>query len=1127
MSRRSRYLPALISTVTLLLLLSNAVVAEETAPGFFRFPDVYGDWIVFTSEGDLWKAPLAGGTALRLTTADGEERYAHFSPDGEWIAFSGQEDGHDDLYVIPTSGGQPKRLTFHPERDQALGWDKEGNILFRSMREFPHYGYKVYKIAKDGGFPESFGLYKAAHITLEPKGSRIAFTEVGLEFRTWKRYQGGWAEDIYVGDLKKLKFDKVSETAAFKDWQGNYGFPMWHTDGRIYFLSDKSGRGNIWSMKPDGSDPKQHTFHTDFDARFPDNGGDKIVYQNGMDVWALDLTSNKYTKVNITLPTDRDQARMRFVDPKGWITDFQLTPDAKRLLLCSRGELFTIPTKKDGLVRQLTFSSSVREKFPQISPDGKNIAAWSDATGEEALYLYPVTGGEPKTIGGDGRGWHFPAVWSPDGKMLAFSNEECEMILMDAATGKTSVVDSAEWEIQDYSWSADSRYLTYSTATPNYNSIIKVLDVAAKKTYALTDDFSNSNNPVFSTEGKYLFFMGDRVSNPRLDGFETMYILDERTLPFAVSLKKETPSPFAPQADPEANDDDDDDKDHHGMKGDDKKDKKKDEKKKEEEEKKPPEKVEIDFDGIMDRVTPFPVGAGNYGGMATIDDKVFYVKWKRGGMLGDDGEEDEDDGKGATLLRFDLKKKKAEPVAQGVRGYDIAREAKKIVIRKDGQFYVQGVDEGDNSGNHGGDRPDKGDDKAVDLSQWDLRTDVRAEWRQMFDEAWRLQRDFFWDPNLHRVDWIKIREQYRPLALRISTRDELNDLIGEIFGELNCSHTYVGGGDQKRPEWRSTGLLGVDVSKEVSGFYKINRVISGRPWMKGCTSPLAAPGIDAKVGEYIVSINGRPTSSVSDYLELLLDKAGKVVTVGLNSKASLDGAREVVVKPMGSERSLRHYDWVDGRREYVDKVSDGKLGYIHLSDMGGDGLSQFAMSYLPQHNRQGLIMDVRYNGGGFVAEMILSHLQRGLFSMGMARHGLRYRHPGTAFHGHMAAVSNGETGSDGETFTEGFRRLGLGPIIGTRTWGGWVGIRSDKPLMDGGGVTQPEFTGWGINDGKWMIEGWGTDPDYVIEDDQASMIQGKDPSLDFTVKYLLDKIAKEPKVIPPMPPYPLDRGIRK
>jgi tricorn protease len=547
----------LFSVASITAYAAPTSVADDTKPGFFRYPHISGEWIVFTSEGDLWKVKASGGTAIRLTTAEGEERFPKFSADGQWIAFTGQEDGHDDVFVMPSTGGSPRRLTYHPDRDQVVGWDPQGNILFRSMREMPHYEYRIYRLPKEGGYPESIGLHKAANVSYEPKGSRIAFNTVALEFRTWKRYQGGWAQDIYVGDLKKLDFKKVTEEGVLRQWQGNYGSPMWHTDGRIYFLSDRDGRGNIWSMKPDASDIKQHTLHKEFDARFPALGEGRIVYQNGMDVWMLDIASGKDQKVDIQLPTDRLQARIKFIEPKRYIQDFELSPDAKRLLLCSRGELFTAPTKGEGLVRQLTASSGIREKFPRYSPDGVSIAAWSDATGEEKLYIYPAGGGAPKLLGTDGRGWHFGGQWSPDGKNIAFANEECELVLMDAASGKNQVIDHAEWEIRDYAWSADSRYLTYSTATPNYLSVIKIFDTQEKKATAVTDDFTNAYNPKFTDDGKYLVFLSDREANPRLDNMEVTYILDERTRPYMISLKAGTAFPFAPEADPESDDNDD------------------------------------------------------------------------------------------------------------------------------------------------------------------------------------------------------------------------------------------------------------------------------------------------------------------------------------------------------------------------------------------------------------------------------------------------------------------------------------------------------------------------------------------------------------------------------------------
>jgi tricorn protease len=585
------------------------------------------------------------------------------------------------------------------------------------------------------------------------------------------------------------------------------------------------------------------------------------------------------------------------------------------------------------------------------------------------------------------------------------------------------------------------------------------------------------------------------------------YILDRRTQPFAVSLKSGEKLPFVPESDPKSEDDEkeNDDKD-----------------KSKENESEAPVKVEIDFTGLADRIAPFPIPAGNYSALRSTKDRVFFLSTENEGMLGT-GIFDEEPEAGYNLNSFNIAKKKMKTVAESVKGYSLSSDGKRLIYRTKDDFLVIGTDE-EASGKKDGDKEEDSDRK-VDLSQWDLRVNVRAEWRQMFFEAWRLQRDFFWDPAMHQVDWKAVREQYAALAPRISTREELNDLIGEMLAELNCSHTYVWGGDQRRPEYRGAGLLGVDVSRDPSGFYRIERVIGGRPWTPDLSSPLSAPGIDAKPGEYIVAVNGRSTASVPNYLELLLDKAGKIVSVTLNDRPTLDGGREVIVKPLNSEAALRYCDWVDNRRQYVADKSGGKLGYIHLTDMGGAGLSEFTGDYLPQYNKPGMIMDVRYNSGGFVAEMILSHLARKPFSFGRPRHGVMYRNPWSAFYGYMAAVCNGETGSDGETFTEGFRRLGLGPIIGTRTWGGWVGIRGDKPFVDWGAVTEPEFTGWGL-DSKWMIEGRGTDPDMVVVDDPAKMIGGQDPQLDAAIDYLLKKMAEKPMPIPETPAFP-DRSLKQ
>ncbi len=1102
----------------LLLHQSLLVAAEATNNGFFRYPHTNGRTIVFTSEGDLWQVPITGGIAVRLTTHTGEERYAKYSPDGNWIAFSGQEDGQDDVFVIPSTGGEPRRLTYHPASDQVIGWTKDGKVIFRSRRDHPTRGYRIYTISAKGGFPEWIELEKAALMSFEPQGERIAFNRYSREFRKWKRYQGGWAQDIWVGNLKTKKFTNITDIPSVNEWEGTDAFPMWHTDGRIYFLTDRSGKANIHSMRPDGEDVRQHTAHDTFDCRWSSLGGGVIVYQNGMDVYRLNIASGDNQMVSINLPSDRVQAHSKFVDPKKYITDFELSPDGSRVLFCARGELFTAPSKGKGLIRQLTHNSGIRQKSPHWMPDGSEIVFWSDDTGEEELYTISAGGGEQTSIGTDQRGWHYSAEPSPDGKYLAFSNEELELIVLEIKSGNQRIVDRGSWEIREYTWSADSRFLAYSRPERNNNNTIQIWDQKDYKVRPITDDFTSSRSPAFDPEGKYLYFLSNRTANPHLDGAEMTYILDKKTLPYVVMLRKGMASPFAPEADPGQ----DDDSKGNGKGKKDKKNKKKDD---DEEEEEKVADVEIDFDGIASRIAAVPINPDNYFGLSAIKNKLFYLIYQNNGMFGR-GPFDKDN-PGVTLHRFNIKKQKHKQIARNVRGYDISSDNKKIIIRSKGRFIIQGVDEGSQGSRWKKDDDEEDDREGFDLSQWDLKVDVKAEWQQMFRESWRLQRDFFWNEKLHNVDWNEVYDRYSKLAPRVSTRDELSDLIGEVFAELNCSHTYVWGGDQRRAKNFPTGMLGIDISHHHSGFYKIDRIIEGRPWDGRLSSPLAASGVNASEGDYIIKVNGQLTSEVSNIYELLANKAGKIISLTLNAKPNDNGSREVIIKAMNSDRGLRYWDWVDGRRKYVSDKSNGQIGYIHLANMGGFGLSQFTAEYQPQHNKPALIMDVRYNGGGFVAPMILAHLARRVVSVGKPRHGSNYRNPQTAFHGHMAAVSNGETGSDGETFTEGFKRLGLGPVIGTRTWGGWVGIRGNKRLIDNGMVTQPEFTGWGVSDSEFLIEGWGTDPDIEVKEVPTAELNGRDPQLDATIDYLMDKMKNDPMTLPDQPTMPDRSGFVK
>ncbi len=1080
---------------------SAALSQDDTdkLQGFFRFPDIFQDRIIFTSEGDLWTAPATGGTAVRLTTAEGEERFAKFSPDGKYIAFTGEYDGNADVYVMPATGGEPVRLTYHPSNDQVVGWTPDGKVLFRSFFESGNYYYKLFAVPPDGGYPEALPLDKGATLTYEPEGPGVAFTRLFRAFRTWKRYHGGWAEDIWVGNLADRDFKKIT------DYSGTDRFPMWIGD-RIYFESDSSGRANIWSIDPNRSERKQITFHTDYDVRWPSASRDRIVYQLAMDVWLLDLESGQTSRVNITLPSDRLQCRPKFIDAKANISNYNLSPDGRRMVIAARGELFSIPTKKEGLTRRVSIAPTSRQKDPSFSPDGTTVMAVSDATGEEELWLWDALGGsEPTQLTDSKLGWHYQPQYSPDGKWISFSDFKCRLNLFNIESKSTLVVDSGAWEIRQHSWSPDSRFLAYAIPTETEYHVIKVYDLTSKKSHVVTDAMFNSSSPSWDPDGKYLFFLQDATFNPRLCHVESRFIFDEMTRLYLLVLKVGDKSPFAHKADVEEDQPDEDKKQS------DKKDKEK-----EKEKKKEMVKVEVDFADLSERKIEVDVPSGNYRNLRAIPGKLYYLSYRDRGML---AERRPDEGGRYTLHLYDLKEKKDTVVISGINSYDISDDNQIVMVRK-GKDFVR-MDAGSKKA-----PAPKDKDALVNLDDLTLPINPRDEWRQMFNEAWRLQRDFFYDPDHHGVNWEQVRSQYGDLINRISTRDELNDLIGEMIAELAAGHTYVWGGEKRKPKSVSIGLLGIDVAPdEASGKYKITRILAPHPGSEKLCSPLAEPGMDVRVGDYLLAVDNQPVDIGENYLKYLVNKAGKLVQLTVNDKSTLEGAKQLIVKPMASESRLRYTDWVEDRRQYVEHASGGKIGYIHLSNMGGAGLSQFGWQYPPQYKKEGLIVDVRYNGGGFVAGMLLAHLARKVWAIGReGRYGTTYTHPWLAFFGHMATLCNAETGSDGETFTEGVKALKLGPVIGERTWGGWIGIRMDKRLSDRGMVTLPEYPGWAL-DGEWLIEGWGSEPDIEIINDPASILEGKDPQLDYAIDYLLDKIAEEPKEYPPHPPYP-DKSIR-
>ena len=1088
-----------------LLLAQLSAFAEPAAAlpdGFYRYPTIGGGAIVFTSEGDLWKVPVAGGVALRLTAYEGDENFPKLSPDGKMIAFTAQYEGNDDVYVMPASGGEPVRLTFHPAPDQALGWTADGNILFRSRRDTPNNDYRIYQVSPAGGIPEMIPLEPAAWISFEPNGKRVATQKIGLEFHNWKRYKGGEAEKIYVGTI-----GDDTNFAMVTSYEGKNAFPMWAADDRIYFVTDRWGRPNLASMLPDGTDVKRLTKFADYDVRWPAMGDGKIVYQHKMDIWIYDLATGDNHLVPIQLPSDRLQVRERFVDPKAYLTGWDLSKDGGRIALETRGDLFVARTQKKGLIRCLTDDSASRSRAPAWSPDGKSVAAWTEVNGEEQLLLHSAdNSASAKQVGEMTPGWHYGATWSPDGKRVAWGDQNYDLFITDVASGKSTKVDHGNWEISRYVWSPDSQYLAYDLLLTNLFSQVRVWD--GSKHYDISEPEYNSTFPAWDPKGKYLYYFSDRYINPFLDKTEERFIADQATVPCVVALQSAGTLPFASRGDVDEEKPDKKKEKHDEDKNTDK-EKDKDKGAGDEDKVEP---VHIDFDGIMDRFVAVPVEAGNYSDLAAVEGKLHWLKNPSAGMWPYDDDESADDPK-AELMMYDLEKEKLHTVVSGVKAYEISMDHKVLVYQTKDDFVRM------EAGGKEAPKDDDMKDAKIDFGGWSLSVNPRAEWKQELHEVWRLERDFFYDPKMHGVDWDGVWKQYGSLADRIGSRGDLADCVGEMLGELNVGHAYQGGGDVRAGKKVGTGLLGADLTYDAaSGFWQIKKIYRGDYPMPEWSSPLARADLRVTLGQWLVAIDGKPLVKGEDYLKRLANRAGAIVELSINAKPELKGARRIVVKTVGEDTRIRYADWVRENREYVSRKSGGKIGYIHLYDMDKRGLREFARDYPSQANQHGLIMDDRWNHGGFVAPMILAHLDRKLLAVGGTRRGNIDTVPSHAFHGYMACLINRQGGSDCETFALGFKEYKLGPVIGTRTWGGWVGIRGDKSLRDGGMITEPEFGGWDLRGKDWIIEGHGVDPDIELDLNADGLIHGHDVQLDKAIDYLMAEIAQDPKDLPAKPP---------
>jgi tricorn protease len=1067
-----------------------------------RFPDIHQDRVVFSYGGDLWLVSSQGGTAHRITTHPGLELFPKFSPDGKWIAFTGQYDGNFNIYVMPSEGGQPRQLTFVPDvgevpermgpNNEVIAWTPDSRqIVFLSRRQaFNEWFGRLFTVSLDGGLPEALPLDKGGLLAYSPDGSTIAYNRIFRNFRTWKRYKGGMQQDIWTYNFKTKQAERIT------DYDGADTFPMWRGD-TLYWASDRGPeqRLNLYSRDFRSGRTRQLTDFKDFDVEWPSLGGDSIVFENGGYLYVLDLKSGKSRKLTIYLPGDSTPLRKHWASVSGLIRSLDLAPDGSRAVFVARGDVYTVPAKH-GSIRNLTHSPGAREQYAAWSPDGKWIAYVSDRTGEQELYIAPQDGmGKEEQITSGNKMFLLPPVWSPDSRKLLYADNSVRLFYVDIQSKQPVLIDQGKYgDMEGYNWSPDSQWVAYGKAGENRNSVIYLYSAADHKITPVTDAATESWNPVFDPDGRYLYFLSNRDYNEVLGVYDFEFSNPKATRIYAVTLRNDLPSPIAPRSDEVG--------------------------RKEAKSSDPP--FRIDLAGLPERVVALPVEAGNYDGLLASKDDVFYLSRPVAGLSGPLP------GQTPELAAYDLKERKHGTLVSGATAFALSFDGKKVLYAA-----RKSPGPGENEVEHFGPlertfgivdaklpekEPHKSGDGALNLADLRAEVDPHAEWLQMFNEVWRQERNYFFESAMNGVNWEAQREKYLPLVSHAGSRYDLTDVLGEMLGELSNSHTYVGGGDYPGLKPVNVGLLGVDFELDpASGRYRFKKIYPGENWQPNRRSPLTEPGLNVHAGDYLLAVNGRDLRAPQNPYELFENTVGQDVTLTVNSQPGAQGERQIVVRPIASELGLRELDWIESNRRKVDQMSSGRVGYVYLPDMSAAGLNAFVKQFFPQIRKEGMIIDVRYNGGGFVDQLIFERLRRVLSGMESARNWKSSTIPAPAFHGYLVCLANAYTASDGDFFTYFFKKYKLGPVVGERTWGGVRGIRGYIPLMDGGYVTRPEFSLYNL-DSQWAVENHGVDPDITVDNRPDLVMEGHDPQLEKGVELLMQDIHTHPKTLPPPPP---------
>lgn len=1071
-----RWIYAFLLVIFLTALFPEAVFSVDVNnTKLLSQPALSDNHIAFLYADDLWIADSDGKNVRQLTSDRGVESNPVFSPNGKLIAYSAQYDGNTDVYIVPIEGGIPRRLTWHPGNDIVRGFTPEGaEVLFISTRYvFNNRHTQLFTVSVEGGFPKSLKIPHAYKAVYSPDGNRMAYTPNYERFNQWKHYRGGTVSTIWICTFNDYSIEKIPQPEG----RCNDTEPMW-IDDKIYFRSDRNGEFNLFSFDINSKEIEQLTRYTDFPVLDASAGGNNVIYEQGGYLYIFDIRAKQSRKLTISVATDFPEVRSRYVKGTRYIRSAAISPTGARAVFGFRGEIVTVPAEK-GDPRNLTNTTGAHERFPVWSPDGKSIAYFSDESGEYELHVRQQDGkGQAKKYALQKPGFYCVPSWSPDSKKIVYTDNTQSLYLMDVETGEIRKIAS-EYIISvgpygniSGAWSPDSKWIAYSLNTPAYIKRVYVYSLEKDESYAITDGMSDVSDPVFDKSGKYIYFFASTDAGPVRHWFaqSRMDMRMTRTV-YLATLRKDIPSPVAKESDEEK-----------GIEKEEKPDNNENSE----------EAFSIDLDGFNYRIVSLPVSAGNLSDLQTgKESEIYYL-----------------DRSGAHLHKYDLNKRKDNVIMSKVHEYHISGDGKKILYRSGNSWGIAPLSD-----------KIKTDTGKLKMDAVEVLIDPRAEWKQIFDEAWRVNRDYFYAKNMHGADWDAMREKYSVFIPHVVCRSDLNRVIQWMGSELAVGHHYIRGGDFFLDSKRVPGgLLGADYSIEKNR-YRFKKIYGGLNWNRGLRSPLKEPGVDVKEGEYLLAVKGRGLTSDMNLYSLFENTSGKIIEITVGPNSSFVGTRTVSVVPIANENALRNRDWIEGNIKKVNEATDGKVAYVYVPNTAGSGHSYFKRYFFPQVHKEAVIVDERFNGGGLVADYYINILRRPFISNWHMHHGADLKTPIGSIQGPKVMIIDETAGSGGDLLPWMFRKLRLGKLVGKRTWGGLVGVLGFPRLMDGGAISAPNLAIW-TEDG-WVVENVGVPPDIEVEQLPADVIAGRDPQLEKAIEVAMEELKKNPPKKLQRPPYPV------